>query len=72
MLQDYLLHFIPLRHCQFILCLRRCYISAQVPDFESAITAMTIASLALFLTGGYFVQNIPVFFSWIRYLSPFK
>jgi hypothetical protein len=43
-----------------------------VPDFETAVTVMTLASLALLLTGGFFVRNMPTFFSWIKYLSPFK
>mmetsp|Transcript_29499 Transcript_29499/g.38014 ORF Transcript_29499/g.38014 Transcript_29499/m.38014 type:complete len:125 (-) Transcript_29499:99-473(-) len=41
-------------------------------DFERAIMVMTLVSLALMLTGGYFVDNIPSFISWTQYLSPFK
>jgi len=47
-------------------------IGATVPNFEKAIMVMTLVSLALMLTGGFFVQNIPSFFSWVKYLSPFK
>ena len=47
-------------------------IGASVPDFEKAMTAMTLISLGLMLTGGFFASNIPVFFEWIQYLSPFK
>jgi hypothetical protein len=41
-------------------------------DFEKAIMVMTLVSLSLMLTGGYFVENIPGFFHWITFLSPFK
>jgi len=47
-------------------------IGATVPDFERAVVVMTLVSLSLMLTGGFFVQNIPSFFSWVQYLSPFK
>jgi hypothetical protein len=33
---------------------------------------MTIAALALMLLGGFFVDNVPSFVSWAKYLSAFK
>jgi ABC-type multidrug transport system permease subunit len=36
------------------------------------MTIATVTSLALMLTGGYFVKNLPSFLGWIRYVSPFK
>lgn len=47
-------------------------IGATVHDFESAIVAATLGSLALMLTGGYFVENIPSYVKWVKFLSPFK
>jgi ABC-type multidrug transport system permease subunit len=41
-------------------------------DYEKAMTIATVTSLALMLTGGYFVKNLPSFLSWVRYVSPFK
>ena len=48
------------------------FIGATIYDMERAITVMTVASLALMLLGGFFVQNVPSFISWAIYLSPFK
>jgi ABC-type multidrug transport system permease subunit len=41
-------------------------------DMEKAMTVMTVFSLFLMLLGGFFVQNVPVFVAWAKYLSPFK
>jgi len=47
-------------------------VGACVSDLEKGMTIMTVSSLALMLLGGFFVQNIPSFVQWARYLSPFK
>lgn len=36
------------------------------------MTVMTVSTLGLMLLGGFFVENIPDFVSWAKYLSPFK
>merc|ERR1719502_1424151 len=33
---------------------------------------MTVVSLLLMLVGGFFVENVPAFLKWAKYLSPFK
>lgn len=48
------------------------FIGTATMDYEKAMVIATLVSLALMLTGGYFVQNLPPFVRWIRYLSPFK
>jgi len=47
-------------------------VGAAIYDMEKATTSMTVISLALMLLGGFFVQNVPSFVSWAKYLSPFK
>lgn len=48
------------------------FIGTSTMDYEKAMTIATVASLALMLTGGYFIQNLPSFLGWIRFISPFK
>jgi ABC-type multidrug transport system permease subunit len=48
------------------------FVGAAVYDMETALTVMTVFTLALMLLGGFFVQDIPVFLIWAKYLSPFK
>lgn len=48
------------------------FIGTATMDYEKAMVIATLVSLALMLTGGYFVENLPIFVRWIRYLSPFK
>lgn len=48
------------------------FIGAAVYDMEKAITIMTVFTLFLMLLGGFFVQNVPVFIAWGKYVSPFK
>ncbi len=38
---------------------------------ENALVTMTLLSLSLMLTGGFYVK-IPVWLEWIKYISPFK
>lgn len=47
-------------------------IGAAVPDLEAGMTIMTVSMLTLMLLGGFFVENIPAFISWCKFLSPFK
>jgi ABC-type multidrug transport system permease subunit len=48
------------------------FIGTSTMDYEKAMTIATVTSLALMLTGGYFVKNLPEFMGWLRYVSPFK
>merc|ERR1739845_301192 len=36
------------------------------------MVVLTVLTLGLLLLGGFFVQNLPSFVSWAKYLSPFK
>ena len=48
------------------------FVGASIYDLQKALTFMTVGSLGLMLMGGFFVQNIPSFLVWGKYLSPFK
>jgi len=48
------------------------FIGTSTMDYEKAMTIATVTSLALMLTGGYFVKNLPEFLGWVRFVSPFK
>ncbi len=41
-------------------------------DMEQGLAAMTILSLCLMVSGGFFVRNIVPWLSWIKFISPFK
>jgi ABC-type multidrug transport system ATPase subunit/ABC-type multidrug transport system permease subunit len=47
-------------------------VGASISAMDKAMTVMTVTTLGLMLLGGFFVQNIPSFVKWARYLSPFK
>eukprot|EP00536_Pseudo-nitzschia_multiseries_P003790 jgi/Psemu1/323184/estExt_fgenesh1_pg.C_590040 len=47
-------------------------IGATIYDTEKGMTAMTVISLFLALVGGFFVENVPYFLVWSKFLSPFK
>ena len=47
-------------------------VGAAIYDLQKAITTMTVFTLALMLLGGFFVENIPAFIEWAKYMSPFK
>ena len=47
-------------------------VGAAISDMDKALTVMTVFSLALMLLGGFFIEDIPSFISWVKYLSPFK
>ncbi|KAI3435068.1 ABC transporter domain-containing protein [Psidium guajava] len=44
-------------------------IGATVMDQQSATILGSVLMLAFLLAGGYYVQNVPPFIGWIRYLS---
>ena len=47
-------------------------VGASIYDLQKAITVMTVGTLALMLLGGFFVENIPEFIEWGKFVSPFK
>mmetsp|Transcript_36183 Transcript_36183/g.87541 ORF Transcript_36183/g.87541 Transcript_36183/m.87541 type:complete len:716 (-) Transcript_36183:248-2395(-) len=47
-------------------------IGASIYDMEKAMTTMTVLSLGLMLLGGFFIENVPSWLLWGKYLSPFK
>jgi hypothetical protein len=48
------------------------FIGAAMYDFQKAMTVLTVSALSLMLLGGFFVENVPSFIIWCKYLSPFK
>lgn len=48
------------------------FLGAAVYDLQKGLTIMTVFTLFLMLLGGFFVENVPVFIDWGKYLSPFK
>lgn len=48
------------------------FVGAAIYDLQMALTVMTVCTLALMLLGGFFVENVPEFISWGKFLSPFK
>jgi ABC-type multidrug transport system permease subunit len=47
-------------------------VGASVDDMDRAMTVITVIALTMMLLGGYYVDNVPGFVSWAKYLSPFK
>lgn len=47
-------------------------VSACIMDFEKAVVVMLIIGLSLMVLGGFYVETIPSWISWLKYLSPFK
>lgn len=47
-------------------------IGAAVYDLQRGLTIMTVYTLFLMLMGGFFVEDVPVFLAWGKFLSPFK
>ena len=47
-------------------------VGAAVYDLQKGLTIMTVFTLFLMLLGGFFVENIPEFISWGKFISPFK
>ena len=48
------------------------FVGAAVYDLQKALTIMTVFTLFLMLLGGFFVENIPAFIEWGKFISPFK
>jgi len=48
------------------------FIGATIYDTEKGLTVMTVVALFLALVGGFFVENVPSFLVWSKFLSPFK
>ncbi|ERN17004.1 hypothetical protein AMTRI_Chr02g265020 [Amborella trichopoda] len=44
-------------------------IGAMVMNLRNATTLGSVITLTFMLTGGYFIQKVPVFMAWIRYIS---
>ncbi|KAL5986965.1 ABC transporter G member 9 [Asimina triloba] len=44
-------------------------VGAVVMDLKAATTLGSVIMLAFLLAGGYYVQHVPAFISWIQYLS---
>ncbi|KAK4492628.1 hypothetical protein RD792_003446 [Penstemon davidsonii] len=44
-------------------------IGAVIVDIESASAFGTVLTLTFFLPSGFYVQNVPVFIRWIKYIS---
>uniref|UniRef100_A0A803N0E5 ABC transporter domain-containing protein n=1 Tax=Chenopodium quinoa TaxID=63459 RepID=A0A803N0E5_CHEQI len=44
-------------------------IGASLMDIKKATTLGSVTVMAFMLAGGYFVKKVPIFISWIRYLS---
>ncbi|KAH9737825.1 ABC transporter G family member 22 [Citrus sinensis] len=44
-------------------------IGAILMDLKKATTLASVTIMTFMLAGGYFVQEVPVFISWIRYMS---
>ncbi|KZV14677.1 ABC transporter G family member 22-like [Dorcoceras hygrometricum] len=44
-------------------------IGATLLDLKRATTLASVTVMTFMLAGGFFVQNVPVFISWLRYLS---
>jgi len=45
---------------------------AVVMDFSKALTYMVVISVTAMAAGGFYVQNIPAWLEWTKYISPFK
>lgn len=41
-------------------------------DFQRAMTLMTVVGFLLSLAGGFYIEHVPSFISWAKYISPFK
>ena len=47
-------------------------VGTAVFDIEKGMVVMTVTSLVLMVSGGFFVQNLPYWLRWIKFISPFK
>merc|ERR1712232_700063 len=46
-------------------------VGAAFDNIKIAQAVATVVVLFLMLLGGFFAQNLPVWISWVRYISPF-
>lgn len=44
-------------------------IGAAVMDIQSAVTLGSVIMLSFLLAGGFYIQRVPRFISWVKYLS---
>ncbi|KAL6988166.1 ABC transporter G member 22 [Sarracenia purpurea var. burkii] len=44
-------------------------IGASLMDLKRATTLASVTVMTFMLAGGYFVKNVPIFISWLRYMS---
>ncbi|KAL8109933.1 ABC transporter G family member 22-like isoform X2 [Apium graveolens] len=44
-------------------------IGAKLMDLKKATTLGSVTVMTFMLASGYFVKNVPIFISWLRYLS---
>jgi len=47
-------------------------VGASIYDLERAMSVMTVVALALMLLGGFFIDNVPSWLVWCKFISPFK
>ena len=47
-------------------------IGASIMDVEKGMVVMVVCSITLMVLGGFFIETVPVFMSWMKYLSAFK
>jgi hypothetical protein len=47
-------------------------VGASIDKTDRAMTTVTVIALTMMLLGGFYVENIPGFVAWLKYLSPFK
>ena len=47
-------------------------VGATIYDTDKGMATMTVVSLFLALVGGFFVETVPSFLVWSKFLSPFK
>ena len=44
------------------------FIGAAIPDLMQAVTVASVTMLGLMLVGGFFVQKLPAWLKWIKFL----
>lgn len=47
-------------------------VGASVDQMDRAFTTITILALTMMIVGGFYVENVPSFIAWVKYISPFK
>jgi hypothetical protein len=59
----------PRTHALWINLCRGLLVGGVFMDPKTAQTVTTVLMLTLMLVGGYYVRNVPVWISWLKYLS---